>query len=264
MTPGDPPAHPAADTLLVTLTGRDRPGVTAALFEALGRHEVVVADVEQVVIRGRLVLGVLLSPAAPRLADTVRAVGGRSRHAGGGRDGSGRGGRQAARTRGRHRAGRPAAPRGVAGHRRAGGRARTATSTGSSGSPRTRSPALSLRCRGPTWRRCARALSRAAAALGVDIAVQEAGLRRRGSAPGRDGRRLHADPGRGHRAARRRCRLPGRGGPGDRGGDARGPRLRRSRCRPASGCWRGSTPARWRRSGSGCGSPPAPAPSSAP
>ncbi|HEY2509208.1 MAG TPA: phosphoserine phosphatase SerB [Streptosporangiaceae bacterium] len=48
-------------TILVTLTGRDRPGVTSRLFLALAGHDLVVLDVEQVVIRGRLVLGVLLS-----------------------------------------------------------------------------------------------------------------------------------------------------------------------------------------------------------
>src|SRR5580700_5907263 len=47
-------------TLLITLTGRDRPGVTSRLFAILARHPVSVLDVEQVVIRGRLVLGVLL------------------------------------------------------------------------------------------------------------------------------------------------------------------------------------------------------------
>jgi phosphoserine phosphatase len=47
-------------TLLVTVTGRDKPGVTSALFDALTRHDLAVVDVEQVVIRGRLVLGVLL------------------------------------------------------------------------------------------------------------------------------------------------------------------------------------------------------------
>jgi phosphoserine phosphatase len=51
---------PAPRTLLVTLTGPDRPGVTSALFAALGRHDVVVLDMEQVVVRGILVLGVLL------------------------------------------------------------------------------------------------------------------------------------------------------------------------------------------------------------
>jgi phosphoserine phosphatase len=47
-------------TLLVTLTGRDRPGVTSRLFSGLSAHHLSVLDVEQVVIRGRLVLGVLL------------------------------------------------------------------------------------------------------------------------------------------------------------------------------------------------------------
>jgi phosphoserine phosphatase len=50
-------------TLLVTLTGPDRPGVTASLTAALSAHEVEILDVEQVVIRGRLTLGMLLGPA---------------------------------------------------------------------------------------------------------------------------------------------------------------------------------------------------------
>ncbi|HEV7936208.1 MAG TPA: phosphoserine phosphatase SerB [Actinomadura sp.] len=48
-------------TLLITLTGRDRPGVTSRLFATLARFPVTVADLEQVVIRGRLILGVLIS-----------------------------------------------------------------------------------------------------------------------------------------------------------------------------------------------------------
>ena len=48
-------------TLLITLTGRDRPGVTSRLFGTLAAFPVSVVDVEQVVIRGRLVLGVLIS-----------------------------------------------------------------------------------------------------------------------------------------------------------------------------------------------------------
>jgi phosphoserine phosphatase len=48
-------------TLLITVTGRDRPGVTSRLFSVLAGQELSVLDVEQVVIRGRLVLGVLLS-----------------------------------------------------------------------------------------------------------------------------------------------------------------------------------------------------------
>ena len=58
--------HVTADepTVLVTLTGRDRPGVTATVFEALARPGVDVLDVEQVVVRGRLTLGVLVTAGA--------------------------------------------------------------------------------------------------------------------------------------------------------------------------------------------------------
>ena len=52
-------------TLLITLTGRDRPGVTSRLFGALARFPLSVADIEQVTIRGRLVLCVLINCAAP-------------------------------------------------------------------------------------------------------------------------------------------------------------------------------------------------------
>src|ERR1700735_427270 len=47
-------------TLLITLTGRDRPGVTSRLFGALARFPLSVTDIEQVTIRGRLVLAVLV------------------------------------------------------------------------------------------------------------------------------------------------------------------------------------------------------------
>lgn len=47
-------------SVLVTVTGRDRSGVTAAFFTALAAHDVDVRDVEQVVIRDRLILAVLL------------------------------------------------------------------------------------------------------------------------------------------------------------------------------------------------------------
>ncbi|APU13304.1 phosphoserine phosphatase SerB [Actinoalloteichus fjordicus] len=46
--------------MLMTVTGLDKPGVTSVLFAALTRHGVDVLDVDQVVIRGRLVLGVLV------------------------------------------------------------------------------------------------------------------------------------------------------------------------------------------------------------
>ena len=62
-------------TILVTLTGRDRTGVTSRLFADLAHHDLAVLDIEQVVIRGRLVLGVLLaSDGEPDLTAIHRAV----------------------------------------------------------------------------------------------------------------------------------------------------------------------------------------------
>ena len=49
------------DTLLITLTGKDRPGVTSAVFATLAAGGVQVVDLEQIVLRGRLVLGVLVA-----------------------------------------------------------------------------------------------------------------------------------------------------------------------------------------------------------
>lgn len=48
-------------SVLITVTGLDQPGVTSALFEVLSRHNVELLNVEQVVVRGRLTLGVLIS-----------------------------------------------------------------------------------------------------------------------------------------------------------------------------------------------------------
>lgn len=47
--------------VLITVTGVDQPGVTSALFGVLSRHHVELLNVEQVVIRNRLTLGVLVS-----------------------------------------------------------------------------------------------------------------------------------------------------------------------------------------------------------
>ena len=65
-------------TLLVTVFGADRPGVTAALFDQIAAFAARtgqphrVADVEQIVLRGRLILGVLV--AAPRDTAGLRAA----------------------------------------------------------------------------------------------------------------------------------------------------------------------------------------------
>jgi phosphoserine phosphatase len=46
---------------LVTVTGHDHPGVTAALMDVLTRHGATVEDIEQVVVHGRLLLGLVVS-----------------------------------------------------------------------------------------------------------------------------------------------------------------------------------------------------------
>ena len=50
----------APKTLLITLTGTDRPGVTSAVFSTLAAFGVTVLDIEQIVLRRRLVLGLSL------------------------------------------------------------------------------------------------------------------------------------------------------------------------------------------------------------
>lgn len=63
---------PKPETLLLTLTGKDRPGVTSAVFAALAGAGIEVLDVEQIVLRGRLILGILLT--APRNVGKVRTA----------------------------------------------------------------------------------------------------------------------------------------------------------------------------------------------
>jgi phosphoserine phosphatase len=47
-------------TGLILVTGTDSPGITQALFDALSPFKIAVLDIEQVVIRGRLILTVLI------------------------------------------------------------------------------------------------------------------------------------------------------------------------------------------------------------
>jgi phosphoserine phosphatase len=73
----DEPRTAAAPTLLVTVSGDDRPGVSSALFDAIADVGSEVLDVEQVVVRGHLTLALLLAPAQgdhARLEEAVRAV----------------------------------------------------------------------------------------------------------------------------------------------------------------------------------------------
>jgi phosphoserine phosphatase len=55
-------------SLLLTVTGRDHPGVTAGLLDVLAAHGATVSDVEQVVVHGRLLLGLVVSGEGDGLA----------------------------------------------------------------------------------------------------------------------------------------------------------------------------------------------------
>lgn len=48
-------------TLLVTVSGVDRPGVTRAIFTSISKFPVHVSDMEQLVVRGRLILAILVA-----------------------------------------------------------------------------------------------------------------------------------------------------------------------------------------------------------
>ena len=171
----------APRTLLVTVTGRDRPGVTSALFGALAGADIEVVDVEQVVIRGRLVLGVLVSvgheEAAIRaqLAEVAEHLGMDVEiSAGAGEDDPRAGGRLHVTVLG-HRL-RPAAVAAVAAHI-AGSGANIDRITRLSRFPVT---SLELDLSGADdAARLRQALVAEAAAGGFDIAVQPAGLHRR-------------------------------------------------------------------------------------
>jgi phosphoserine phosphatase len=62
----------APQTLLITLTGKDRPGVTSTVFSTLAAFGVEVLDIEQIQLRRQLVLGVLVT--APRDEKALRTA----------------------------------------------------------------------------------------------------------------------------------------------------------------------------------------------
>ncbi|MBC7560424.1 MAG: phosphoserine phosphatase SerB [Dermatophilaceae bacterium] len=68
---------PVTHTLLVTVSGDDRPGVTSSLFDAIAEVGAEVLDLEQVVVRGHLTLALLLSAGTrdERLREVVVNVG---------------------------------------------------------------------------------------------------------------------------------------------------------------------------------------------
>ena len=54
-------AHPQVFSGLILLTGRDKPGLADALFEALSPFAVSIIDIDQIVISSRLILTVQIS-----------------------------------------------------------------------------------------------------------------------------------------------------------------------------------------------------------
>src|SRR3954463_2789239 len=174
-------------TVLATISGRDRPGVTAAFFAALAAHDVDVRDVEQVVIRDRLLLAVLFDfrgdPGALRssVSQAARALGMESEVTIAEETGSPP---PPDRTSRSHVIviGRPLRA-GALSHvtqriADVGGNIETVTQL-------SMEPAASVEMvvRAPDPLRLRAALVQAAEDTGVDVAVEPAGLRRRGAAP---------------------------------------------------------------------------------
>ena len=75
----DPLHGSRPETLLITLSGKDRPGVTSSVFASLAGAGIEVLDIEQIVLRGRLILGVLVT--APRNLRKVQAAVSETAHA---------------------------------------------------------------------------------------------------------------------------------------------------------------------------------------
>ncbi|MBO0776644.1 MAG: phosphoserine phosphatase SerB [Actinobacteria bacterium] len=169
-------------TILVTLTGRDRPGVTSRLFTALAAHELTVLDIEQVVIRGRLILGVLLGCAPdPDLTAIHRGVQAVAADLGmeaeittGSREGPRRRGQLHVTVLGSPLA--PAAVAGIAGRIAANG-ANIDRIDRLADRPVT---CIEFAVSGAEPDGLRADLARGAAELGVDVAVQRGGLHRRG------------------------------------------------------------------------------------
>ncbi|XXF79165.1 phosphoserine phosphatase SerB [Myxococcaceae bacterium GXIMD 01537] len=74
------PQSPAAASLLVTVTGPHVPGITARLTGLLADAGAALLDIEQVVVRGQLILGLLVRPApgselVPALVPAARELG---------------------------------------------------------------------------------------------------------------------------------------------------------------------------------------------
>ncbi len=169
------------ETLLVLLSGDDRPGVSSALFDAIAEVGAEVLDLEQVVVRGHLTLALLLAagPQDPRLRSVVEAAGARlglsvSVRSGTGDNAPRRSGRAAVVV-----IGMPLTARAVAAVT-----ARIAADGANIDRIRrlARYPVttVELDVSGADVDALRRSLAKEAAAQGVDIAVSAAGLARRG------------------------------------------------------------------------------------
>jgi phosphoserine phosphatase len=174
-----PEAEPR--TILLTLTGPDRPGVTTAVFDALSLPGVEVIDVEQVVVRGHLTLAVLVTAGADEgaaLAAVHRAGGTLGLHV----SGVAGSGDNAPRRKNRLHVtllGSPVLPVAVAG---VSGRIAEKGANIDRVRRLSRYPVttLELDVSGGDPEALRRALTLEAVAHGVDVAVSPAGLARRG------------------------------------------------------------------------------------
>ena len=244
---------PKPQTLLVTVSGDDRPGVTSALFNAIADVGAEVLDLEQVVVRGHLTLALLLA-AGPRddllrsvVRDVAAGLGMKVKvRAGTGDNAPRRSGRAAVVV-----LGAPLLASAVAAVT-----ARIAAHGANIDRIRrlSRYPVTTVEfdVSGADVASLRRELALEAAVRGVDIAVAACRPGPPRPAPGRHGRRLHPDPGRGDRAAGRPRGARGGGRRGDGGGDARRARLRRE---PA-GTGRGARRAAGERARRGAGRDP--------
>ena len=76
--PSQPGERADIPTLLVKIFGKDRPGITAGLFDTLAAYAVDVVDIEQVVTRGRIVLCALVTVPGPGRRHRGRTAGHRA------------------------------------------------------------------------------------------------------------------------------------------------------------------------------------------
>ncbi|MEJ7755729.1 MAG: ACT domain-containing protein [Nocardioidaceae bacterium] len=184
-------------TVSVLLVGADQRGVTHRLFAAIAHLDIEVIDIEQLVLRGRLVLAALLTDPVDRAGfERGGALGGR-RAVDGPRPRLRDRATTAPRRLGRIHVtvlGAPLLPSAMAGI------TACIAETGANIDRIVRMArypvtAIDLDVSGADPDLLRITLSREAARQGVDIAVQPLGISRHGTTPRRHGRGLHADRG---------------------------------------------------------------------